>query len=141
MAMTHEELISMMAKAIPVMPDELASKHFDMYPTWESVVGKEITQDMIDRGFDRYQYNGILYKVLQPHKVQEDWTPESAPSLWAKVLIPNPDIIPAWEQPDSTNAYSKGDKVAHNDKTWESLADGNVWEPGAVGTESLWKEM
>ena len=38
MAMTHEELISMMAKAIPVMPDELASKHFDMYPTWESVV-------------------------------------------------------------------------------------------------------
>ena len=73
MAMTHEELISMMAKAIPVMPDELASKHFDMYPTWESVVGKEITQDMIDRGFDRYQYNGILYKVLQAVFLDKDF--------------------------------------------------------------------
>ena len=29
----------------------------------------------------------------------------------------------------------------HNGKTWESLVDNNVWEPGAVGTESLWKEI
>ena len=26
-------------------------------------------------------------------------------------------------------------------KTWESLVDNNVWEPGALGTESLWKDV
>ena len=24
-----------------------------------------------------------------------------------------------------------GDKVTHNDKTWVSIVDNNVWEPGA----------
>ena len=48
---------------------------------------------------------------------------------------------PEWEQPGSTNGYSKGDKVTHNGKTWESLVDNNVWEPGVIGTESLWKEV
>lgn len=89
---------------------------------------------------DRVQYEGVLYKCLQAHKAHETWTPTAAPSLWAKVLIPDPEVIPAWEQPDSTNPYMKGDKVTHNGKTWVSLIDNNVWEPGAVGTETLWTE-
>lgn len=91
---------------------------------------------------DRVRYNDILYRCLQSHTSQSTWTPTDAPSLWAKCLI-NPDspTIPEWEQPDSTNPYSKGDKVTHNGKTWESLIDGNVWEPGVTGTESLWKEV
>ena len=60
-----------------------------------------------------------------------------APSLFAKVLIPDTDTIPEWEQPDSTNPYAKGDKVTHNGKTWISTADGNVWEPGVYGWEEV----
>lgn len=82
-----------------------------------------------------------LYKVLQAHQVQASWTPADAHSLFAKVLIPDPDVIPEWEQPESTNPYSKGDRVTHNGKTWESDVDNNVWEPGAVGTEALWHEI
>ena len=26
-------------------------------------------------------------------------------------------------------------------KTWESLIDNNTWEPGVVGTETLWSEV
>lgn len=89
----------------------------------------------------RVNYNGTLYKCLQSHTSQDDWTPEAAPSLWAKVLIPDETVIPAWEQPDSTNPYSKGDKVTHNGKTWVSDIDNNVWEPGVVGTENLWKQV
>ena len=89
---------------------------------------------------ERVRYNGILYKVLQNHTSQEDWTPDTAHSLFAKVLNPNPEVIPNWEQPESTNGYAKGDKVKHKEKVWESLVDNNVWEPGAVGTESVWKE-
>lgn len=89
----------------------------------------------------RLEYNGTIYKVLQDHTSQGEWTPDAAPSLFAKVLIPDPDVIPEWEQPDSTNGYSTGDKVTHNGTIWESLVDNNVWEPGAEGTESLWQKM
>ena len=85
----------------------------------------------------RVQYDGVLYTVLQAHTSQPDWKPADAPSLFAKVLIPDPTVIPEWEQPDSTNPYAKGDKVKHNGKTWVSDIDGNVWEPGVYG----WTEV
>lgn len=85
----------------------------------------------------RVQDDGILYTVLLDHTSQPDWKPADAPSLFAKVLIPDPTVIPEWEQPESTNPYSKGDKVAHNGKTWVSDIDGNVWEPGVYG----WTEV
>ena len=82
---------------------------------------------------DRVMYGGVLYKCLQAHTSQSTWTPTDAPSLWAKVLIPTPGVIPDWEQPSSTNPYAKGDKVKHNGKIWISDIDGNVWEPGVYG--------
>lgn len=90
---------------------------------------------------DRVTYRDVLYNAITAHNVQSTWNPVDSPSLFAKVLIPDPEVIPEWEQPDSTNPYSKGDRVTHNEKTWESLVDNNVWEPGALGTESLWKDV
>ena len=110
------------------MTDEQILSFPDFVEKWQSgrtyVVGK------------RLEHNGIIYKVLTAHTSQETWTPPDAPSLFAKVLIPT-DEIPEWEQPDSTNPYSKGDKVMHNGKTWVSTADGNVWEPGVYGWEEV----
>jgi len=57
--------------------------------------------------------------------------PTAAPSLWAKVLIPDTNVIPEWEQPDSTNPYMKGDKVMFEGQTYESTIDNNVWSPAA----------
>lgn len=85
----------------------------------------------------RVQDDSVLYTVLQTHTSQPDWKPAAAPSLFAKVLIPDPTVVPEWEQPESTNPYAKGDKVAHNGKTWVSDIDGNVWEPGVYG----WTEV
>ena len=102
-----------------------------LYPEWEGT--------HLEKG-QRVNYNNVLYNVLSAHDKQTQWTPEAAPSLFAKVLIPDPGVIPDWEQPSSTNGYKKGDKVKHNSKVWESLVDNNVWEPGAVGTDSVWKE-
>ena len=59
---------------------------------------------------DRVRYADVLYKCLTGHTAQESWTPDVSPSLWAKVLIPEPSIIPEWEQPSSTNPYAKGDR-------------------------------
>lgn len=122
-----------MDKAGAMLTDEQALKVTALYPLWDAA--KTYTVG------DRVRYAGNLYRCLQPHTAQETWNPADAPSLWAKVLTdPSGEILP-WVQPDSTNPYAKGDKVTHNGKTWESLVDNNVWEPGAVGTESLWKEV
>ena len=98
-----------------------------LYPAWRSGVAYVTGQ--------RVMRNGVLYKVLQDHTSQDDWAPDAAYSLFAQVLIPEAETIPEWEQPDSTNPYSKGDKVTHNGKTWMSDIDNNVWEPGVYGWE------
>lgn len=109
--------------------DEQALKASALYQKWK--VGTDYRKD------ERVLYNDILYKVLTDHTSQADWTPDAAPSLFAKVLIPDKNVIPEWEQPESTNPYSKGDKVTHNGKTWQSTIDGNVWEPGVYGWEEI----
>ena len=105
--------------------DSTALRMREFYPLWEA--GQDYTA-----GF-RLRYGGLLYKVLQAHTSQETWTPDAAPSLFAKVLIPAENVLPEWEQPDSTNAYAKGDKVTHKGKTWVSDVDNNLWEPGIYG--------
>jgi hypothetical protein len=83
---------------------------------------------------DKRLYKGVLYRCLQEHDAQEGWNPVDAPSLWAKVLNPDPEVIPVWEQPDATNPYMKGDKVHYptkDDPIYESLIDNNVWSPEA----------
>lgn len=109
--------------------DEQALAVPALYPAWRSGIYYEV-------GI-RVLYNGILYKVLTAHTSQDDWTPDAAPSLFAKVLIPDETIVPEWQQPDSTNPYGAGDKVTHNGKTWVSDIDNNVWEPGVYG----WTEL
>lgn len=116
--------------------DDQALEVSVLYPDWE-----DVAEGAALAAGERYNYQGVLHKVLQEHKKQAAWNPVDAPSLFAKVLIPDPGEIPEWEQPGPENGYSIGDKVKHNGKTWESLVDNNVWEPGAVGTEALWEEV
>ena len=112
-------------KAAISLSDEDALEASNLFPNW-----KETTAYAKD---DRVRYDGILYKCLQAHTSQEVWTPSSAPSLWAKVLIPDENVIPEWEQPDSTNAYMTGDRVIFNGIIYESTIDNNVWAPNIYG--------
>ena len=99
-----------------------------LFKDWDKQIGRELTVG------EYINYDGILYKVLQQHIVQEQWTPTTSPSLYAKVLVdPTGETILEWEQPDSTNAYMKGDKVTHNGITYVCDIDNNVWEPGVYG--------
>lgn len=96
-----------------------------VYPQWKAGASYQVG--------DRVLYENTLYKVLQSHNSEQDWTPVVSPSLFAKVLIPDENVIPNWEQPDSTNPYMTGDKVIYNDIIWISTIDNNVWEPGVYG--------
>lgn len=116
------------------LPDALALEAKAIYPVWDGN-GIKYSKN------HKVLYKTVLYKCLTEHTSQSDWVPDTAPSLWVKVLIPDPEVIPEWEQPLSTNGYKKGDRVKHKSKTWESLVDNNVWEPSVVGTEGQWKEV
>lgn len=124
-----EAIVAAMVKLRASATDEQALSVPVLYPAWRSgvayVTGKRVLQ------------GGVLYKVLQDHTSQDDWTPDAAPALFAKVLIPDATAIPEWEQPDSTNPYMSGDKVSHNGSTWVSTIDNNVWEPGVYGWETV----
>lgn len=112
-------------KAAASLSDEDALEAVNLFPTWDST--SEYAKDT------RVLYDGILYKCLQAHTSQANWTPTNSPSLWAKVLIPDANVIPEWEQPDSTNPYMKGDRVMFEDKVYESNIDNNVWAPNIYG--------
>lgn len=107
------------------LDDTEAADFKELFPSWDGN-GREY------KAGERVRYVGILYKVLQDHTSQPGWTPEAAPSLFAEVLIPDPEVIPVWKQPDSTNPYMKGDRVHYpgeNDPVYESTIDNNVWSP------------
>lgn len=128
-----EALVSAIVSMREGATDEQALQAVAVYPAWREGVAYAEGQ--------RVRHNGELYRVLTAHDAQEAWTPDAAPSLFAKVLTADDGTVLAWVQPDSTNAYAKGDRVTHNGSTWQSLTDGNVWEPGATGTESLWQKL
>lgn len=111
------------------LKDDEALESAELFSIWngdgvEYEVGKRV----------RYGEENKLYKVLQAHISQPDWTPVAAPSLFAEVLAGQDGTdIGEWAQPDSTNPYMQGDRVTHNGKTWTSDIDNNVWEPGVYG--------
>lgn len=109
-----------------------ATEHTDIFADWEPNVAYATG--------NLRTYDNVLYKCVQAHTSQADWTPPATPALWAKAGNPA-DEWPEWSQPiGAHDAYAAGDKCSHNGKHWISEVNGNVWEPGAVGTEALWLE-
>lgn len=111
-------------KAAISLSDVDALEAVNLFPKWEPSHG-------VYHVDERVKYDNILYRCLQEHTAQEGWTPVAAPSLWAKVLIPDENVVPEWEQPDSTNPYMIGDKVMYKGQVYESVINNNIWSPEA----------
>ena len=127
MAITHKGLVAMLTTARPSLSDEYALQTIDMFPYWENYIGVPITQAMVDKGYDRYQYNGELYKIVQPHTPQTDWTPDTQKALWTKVSL---EEWPEWVPPTGAqDAYDTGAKVTYKGEKYISQIDGNTTEP------------
>lgn len=127
--MKAQAIVDALVKLRGLATDEQAIEVPVLYPEWKAETAYEVGERII--------HNDVLYKVLTAHTSQADWTPDVAVSLFAKVLIVDENVISAWEQPDSTNPYMIGDKVSHNSKTWVSIVDNNVWEPGVYGWDEV----
>ena len=119
------KLRELMHKAAVSLDDEDALEAVELFPAW--AVGKAYAAD------DRIRYGEKLYRCVQSHTSQADWTPDATPALWTEVA--KPGEIPVWKQPTGAqDAYNKGDKVWYPEKNttvYESTIDANVYSPEA----------
>ena len=114
------------------MTPEQYGDYLAVFPAWETgktyTIGEHVT------------YNGTLYKVVQAHTSQADWTPDTVPALFTSNTTPSGEIVPEFVQPQGAHdAYAKGAKVSYNGKVYESLIDANVYTPDAY--PQGWKEI
>ena len=77
-------------------------------------------------------FGGVLFRCVQAHTSQADWTPDKVPALWTPVretkgTTPDPFVQPT----GAADAYKKGDRVTFEGKVYESTIDANVWSPSA----------
>lgn len=109
------------------LSDEKALEVASIYDAW--AVGK--TYEVGE--FVTYGKNGVgdpqLYKVVQAHTSQADWTPDKTASLFSPVGL-NDEGYPVWSKPTGAHdAYNRGDIVDYNGTLYKSLIDGNVYSP------------
>ena len=121
------KLRQLIVKASASLDDESALQGIDLFPLW-------LTDTAYAVG-DRVRYNEVLYKCVQAHTSQAQWTPDVTPALWTEVSI---DEWPEWKQPlGAQDAYRLGDKVSHLEKHWVSTLDYNTYEPSVYGWDEV----
>lgn len=117
---------------LSTIPDDAIESVAVLFPQWKENVSYVVGE--------RVRYGANIYKVLQAHISQVDWTPDRATSLFAGLLTNEvSDEILEWMQPDSTNAYGIGDKVLFENRIYESVIDNNIWSPADY--VAGWKEI
>ena len=88
---THEALRPYIEKAAASLDDNDAANAVALFPAWSSGIAVSVGE--------RYQYADKLYKVVQAHTTQTDWTPDATPAMWVVVDVAHAgtldDPIPA----------------------------------------------
>ena len=124
-----EQLRKALQMFAATLTDEQAMEVATIYPVWET--GRAYAVDDIVS----YGTNSVgdpqLYRVVQAHTSQADWTPDSVPALYDAFGLDDTGY-PVWSQPTGAHdAYNAGDIVSYNGTLYRSLIDGNAWSPDA----------
>lgn len=121
------KLREMIVKASTSLSDEDALQAIELYPQWQTD-----TAYTVDK---RIRYEDTLYRCVQAHTSQDNWTPDITPALWTVVSL---DEFPEWVQPTGAqDAYRLDYKVSHLDKHWQSTIDYNTYEPSVYGWDEI----
>ena len=111
------------------LSEDKALEIASVYPAWE-VNHAYAVGDIISYGTNSAG-DPQLYKVVQAHKSQADWTPDAVASLYDAFGL-DEQGYPVWSQPSGAHdAYNTGDIVNYNGTLYQSTIDGNVWSPDA----------
>lgn len=120
-----KQLRQLIERIAVTLDDETALTGVELFPMW--AIGRAYATG------DRAQYGGTLYKCVQAHTSQADWTPDATPALWVAVSV---DEYPEWVQPSGAHdAYNTGDKVSYNGKHYVCTIDANTYAPDVYGWE------
>lgn len=128
--MEQAELIrEAMDAAGAVLSEEQALACVRLYRPWKP------EEDYEADTFLTYGVNGVgdpqLYRVVQTHRAQAEWTPDAVPALYTPIGLDERGY-PVWSQPTgSHDAYRTGDVVSYQGVLYESVVDGNVYSPEA----------
>ena len=91
---------------------------------------------------DVYTFGAFLWRCLQEHTTQGEWTPDLVPALWRKVEVISEDEVRVWE---TGIEYALGDEVAYPDAKGKMFVclqmhvSQTGWEPPVV--PALWEEQ
>lgn len=112
------ETVSRITTKSAILGESLSGKELaslaSLYPKWKA--GLSVVVD------DIYRVQNTLYKVVQAHTTQADWTPPTVPALFTPVAAAG--VVPEWVQPTGAqDAYAVGDQVTHDNPN----DGGNVW--------------
>ena len=123
------QLRALIEQAATSLSDTDALDGIELFPAWEADTAYAADQ--------RVRYGGKLYRCVQAHTSQADWTPDKTPALWTEVA--KPGEIPVWKQPTGAqDAYMSGDLVhfpEKEDPVYENEVDYNVYAPDVYGWE------
>lgn len=125
--LSAEQLRRALQIVIASLPDEKALEIASVYPAWKSNHAYSVG-DVVSYGSNPVG-DPQLYKVVQAHTSQADWTPDSVPALYDAFGLDDGGY-PIWSQPSGAHdAYNQGDIVNYNGTLYQSTINGNVWSP------------
>ena len=109
------------------LTDEKAMEIATVYPVYEVGKAYEANELFV------YGKNNVgdpqLYRVVQAHTSQENWTPDATPSLYTPIGLTDAGYT-VWSKPTGGHdAYNTGDVVDYNGTLYKSLIDGNTYSP------------
>lgn len=121
-----------MDNAGAVLTDEQAVENKLLYPLWAAGVSLAVDA--------RVRYGDKLYKCLQAHTSQDNWTPDAAPALWVEVAAPN-EYREIKDNMLPTEAFALGEIGWYKteDNLWKSLIDANTYTPDTY--PSGWEQV
>lgn len=73
-------------RAAVSLPDEDALEAVELFPAW--------TADTAYAADERIRYGDHLYRCVQSHTSQTEWTPDATPALWTEVALPGDGETP-----------------------------------------------
>lgn len=111
-----------MGKVTATLTDEQALAVKELYPLW--AVDTAYTVDYVVR------HNDKLYRCLQGHTSQDNWTPDATPALWVEVVAPN-EYREIKDGMLPTEAFALGEIgwYQSEDNLYKSLIDANNYTP------------
>ena len=87
------QLRPLIVKASASLSDEDALEAVELFKPWAA--------DTAYAADERIRYGGNLYRCVQAHTSQSEWTPDATPALWTEVALPGDG-----ETPDRPIAYN-----------------------------------